>query len=179
VSLVNAPLVNAAATIHASAVLAGARALLIRGPAGSGKSRLALNLIQAAAGGRLAFARLVADDRVHVEAVHGRVIARPPAALAGLLEVRGLGIQQLQYEPMAVIAWVVDLDVAAPPRLPDAAAAQADIAGVMIRRLAVARGCDPVPLVLAAVMGGPWYPGTSGGTSGPVGNIPSPAHVAL
>jgi len=112
--------VNAAPTLHASAVLVGARALLIRGPAGSGKSRLVLGLIQAAAGGQLVFARLVADDRVHVEVVHGRLIARPPASLAGLLEVRGLGIQQLQYEPMAVISWVVDLDVAAPPRLPDA-----------------------------------------------------------
>src|SRR5262245_60264340 len=102
-----------APTIHASAVLAGARAILIRGPAGSGKSRLALNLIQAASNGKLIFARLVADDRVHLEATHDRLIARPPAALAGLLEVRGLGIQRLPYEPMAVVSWVVDLDVAA------------------------------------------------------------------
>src|SRR5262250_2032327 len=108
------------ATIHASAVLAGARAVLIRGPAGSGKSRLALNLIQAAStNSPLIFARLVADDRVHVEAAHGRLIARPPAALAGLLEVRGLGIQRLPYEPMAVVSWVVDLDVAEPMRIPD------------------------------------------------------------
>jgi HPr kinase/phosphorylase len=191
VSRVNAPLANAAPTIHASAVLVGPRALLIRGPAGSGKSRLALNLIHAAAGGQLAFVRLVADDRVHVEAVHGRVIVRPPAALAGLLEVRGLGIQQLQYEPMAVISLVVDLDVASPPRLPDAAGAQADIAGVMIRRLAVARGGDPIPLVLAIVMGDTWYPGTPGGapngtpgsgtpspgTPSHVGDAPAPAHV--
>ena len=82
-------------TIHASVVLVGAHALLIRGPSGSGKSRLVLNLIQAVSSGPLMFARLVADDRVHVRAVHGRLIARPPAALAGLLEVRGLGIRQL------------------------------------------------------------------------------------
>ena len=55
-----------APTIHACAVLVGARAFLIRGPAGAGKSRLALELIQAAGTDRLAFVRLIADDRVHV-----------------------------------------------------------------------------------------------------------------
>ena len=138
-------------TIHASAVLAGAHAVLIRGPAGSGKSRLALNLIQAASNGRLIFARLVADDRVHVEAAHDRLIARPPAALGGLLEVRGLGILELPYEPMAVVSWVVDLDVAEPMRIPDDTAAHAIVAGVRLPRLAVAPGCDPVPMVLVAV----------------------------
>jgi len=147
--------VNAPPTIHASAVLAGARAVLIRGPAGSGKSRLALNLIQAAANGQLIFARLVADDRVHVEASHDRLIARPPAALAGLLEVRGLGILHLPYEPMAVVSWVVDLGVAAPMRIPDDSTAHAVVAGVRIRRLAVAPGCDPVPMVLAAITSRP------------------------
>jgi HPr kinase/phosphorylase len=173
---------NAAPAIHASAVLAGARALLIRGPSGSGKSRLVLNLLQAADGGRLAFARLVADDRVHVQAVHGRLIARPPAPIAGLLEVRGLGILQLQYEPMAVISLVVDLDVTA-PRLPDAAAAQTDVAGVTIRRLAVASACDPLPLVLAAITGHPLYqsgdchgaPGHAGSGAGTCGFVTSVA----
>ncbi len=135
---------NAAPTLHASVVLAGARALLIRGPSGAGKSRLVLDLLQAAAAGR-----------VHVEAVNGRLIARPPAALAGLLEVRGLGIRRLPHEPIAVVSWVVDLGAAAPPRLPDTAAAHADVAGVALRRLAIPPGCDPVPLVLAAVTGHP------------------------
>jgi hypothetical protein len=163
-------------TIHATAVLVGARAILIRGPAGSGKSRLALSLIQAAAGGGLVLARLVADDRVHVESVHNRLIARPPAVLAGLLEVRGLGIQRLNYEPVAVVSWVVDLDVMAPPRLPDPATAQTEVAGVMIRQLAVACGCDPAPLVLAAVTGRPWCQGAAPGY---FGDVPAPAHVAL
>jgi HPr kinase/phosphorylase len=161
--------VNASPTIHASAVLAGARAILIRGPAGSGKSRLALNLIQAAWDARLMFARLVADDRVHVQATHDRLIAWPPAALAGLLEVRGLGIQRLPYEPMAVVSWVVDLDVATPMRMPDSAAAQTVVAGVRIRRLAVAPGCDPLPMVLSAVTSRPWQ----------LGDASVSAHVAL
>jgi serine kinase of HPr protein (carbohydrate metabolism regulator) len=58
---------NQSPSIHASAVLIGARAVLIRGPAGSGKSRLALMLLSAAKQGLLPFARLVADDRAHVE----------------------------------------------------------------------------------------------------------------
>ena len=66
------------ATVHASAVLVGARAVLIRGPSGAGKSRLALDLIEAARGGRLRFARLVGDDRVHL-----RTRRRPAAGAAG------------------------------------------------------------------------------------------------
>ena len=69
---------TAAATVHASAVLVGDRAILIRGPAGSGKSRLAAALIAAAGCGRLRFARLIADDRVWLEACHGRLLARTP-----------------------------------------------------------------------------------------------------
>lgn len=145
---------SAAATIHASAVLAGARAVLIRGPSGAGKSRLVLDLIHAAAGGLIGFARLVADDRVHVQAAHDRLIARPPAALAGLLEVRGLGIVRLPHEPMAQVALVVDLAAVAPARLPDAAAATTVVAGVSLPRLAVAAGGNPLPLVLAAVAAG-------------------------
>ena len=67
-------------SIHASAVLVGARAVLIQGPSGSGKSRLALALLHAAERRALMpFARLVADDRAHVEAAHGRLLVRPAA----------------------------------------------------------------------------------------------------
>jgi hypothetical protein len=70
-------------TIHASAVLVGARATLIRGAAGSGKSSLAFALIQAVGNGALTFARLVGDDRVHVQAVHGRLLVRPAGDARG------------------------------------------------------------------------------------------------
>jgi HPr kinase/phosphorylase len=139
-----------APTIHACAVLVGARALLVRGPAGAGKSRLALELIQAAACGRLAFVRLIADDRVHVAAAHGRLIAHAPANLAGLLEIRGIGIRRLPYEPMAVVRLVVDLATAT-ERLPQPAAAETEIEGVRLPRLAVAPGADAFSLVLAAI----------------------------
>jgi hypothetical protein len=136
-------------TIHASAVLVGARALLIRGPSGSGKSRLALDLLQAAHGGVLPFARLVADDRAQVEAINGRLLVRPPPALAGLIEVRGLGIRRVPYEPLAVAGMLVELGQTEVARVPDVTAGQAEIGGIWLPRLAVAATFDPFPMVLA------------------------------
>ena len=136
-------------TIHASAVLIGARAALIHGPAGAGKSQLALALIEAAQMGLLAFARLVADDRAHVAAVNGRLIVRPPEALAGLIEVRGLGIRRLPFEPLAVVGLVVDLAAEDAERLPAAASRSITIDGVSVPRLPVAPGSDALRLVLA------------------------------
>jgi HPr kinase/phosphorylase len=141
----------ASATVHASAVLVGARAVLIRGPSGAGKSRLALDLIQAGRTGSLPFARLVADDRVHLEAIGGRVLARPAEALAGLLEVRGAGIVRLVHESCAVVGLVVDLAAADAERLPRAETRETEIAGIKLPRLAVADGVAALPLVLSLI----------------------------
>lgn len=132
-----------APTIHASAVLIGPKAVLIRGPSGSGKSRLAWQLLQA----RLPFARLVGDDRIHVEARSGRLLVRPAVELAGLIEIHGLGIRRLDYEPVAVAAVVVDLAAAEAERLP--MADEAMLEGVKLPRLAVKSGADTLFLVLA------------------------------
>jgi serine kinase of HPr protein (carbohydrate metabolism regulator) len=136
-------------TVHASAVLMGARAILIRGPSGAGKSRLALALIEAAQAGLFPFARLVADDRVELEACHGRLLARAPRALAGLIEVAGLGIRLLPYEPVAVVRTIVDLAAADAQRLPSPPERQAVVNGVVLPRLAVASGVDPLAAVMA------------------------------
>ena len=141
-----------AATVHASAVLAGASAVLIRGPAGAGKSRLALALIHAAGSGLIDFARLVGDDRVELAAAHGRLLVHPARRLAGLIEVRGLGIRRLDYEPVAVVGLVVDLALAGAERLPDGRAGQIAIEGVNLPRLVVASGVDPLPSVLASLL---------------------------
>jgi serine kinase of HPr protein (carbohydrate metabolism regulator) len=140
-------------TVHASAVLIGARAVLIRGPSGAGKSRLALALITAAEAGHLRFARLISDDRSHLETHHGRLLVRPPAELAGLIEVRGLGIRRLSFEPVAVVGLVIDLAAPDTERLPTEASQCVIIDGIKVGRLAVAPGVDPLPLVLAAPMG--------------------------
>jgi serine kinase of HPr protein (carbohydrate metabolism regulator) len=138
-------------SVHASAVLVGARAVLIRGPSGAGKSRLALALLRAAEVGELPFAMLVADDRSRLEPRHGRLLVRPAPELTGLIEVHGLGIRRLPYEPVAVVGLVVDLAAADGERLPAQASERVTIDGIELARLAVAGGADPVPLVLAAL----------------------------
>jgi serine kinase of HPr protein (carbohydrate metabolism regulator) len=136
-------------TVHASAVLAGARAVLIRGAAGTGKSRLALALIEAAQLGLLPFARLVGDDRVHLEPCHGRLLVRPAEPLAGLVEVRGAGVRRLDYEPAAVVGLVVDLAA------PDAERMPLDrgtlISGITLPRLALRPGAEALPPVMATL----------------------------
>jgi len=134
-------------TVHASAVLVGARAFLIRGPAGSGKSQLALKLIAAAQSGLLPFARLVADDRIRLEPCHGRLLARGPDTLAGLIEVRGLGIRELPYESLAVVGGVIDLAAADAERLPKRT--DVEVVGIALPQFKVAAGHDPYPSVLA------------------------------
>jgi HPr kinase/phosphorylase len=136
-------------TIHASAVLIGARAVLIRGPAGAGKSRLAYAVIEAARTGLIAFARLVGDDRVHVEPAHGRLLARPAETLAGLIEIRGLGIRRVPYEPLAAVSLLVDLGAADAERLP--IPTDAMIAGIALPRLVVAPATNPLPILFAAL----------------------------
>ena len=136
-------------TIHASAVLVGAKAALIRGPSGSGKSRLAWNLVTAATEGLLPFARLVADDRTHLECHSGRLLARPAQALEGMVEIHGLGIRRIEFEPVAVVGLVVDLAAADATRTPGTDSITID--GITLPRLGVAAETAPLPLVLAAL----------------------------
>jgi HPr kinase/phosphorylase len=142
-------------SVHASAVLVGARAVLIRGPSGAGKSRLASALLGAAERGQIPFVLLVADDRSHLEPHHGRLLVRPAPEIKGLIEVRGLGIRRLPYEPVAVVGLVVDLAAPDGERMPAPTSARVTIDGVELARLAVAPGADPLPLVLAALTTGP------------------------
>jgi HPr kinase/phosphorylase len=143
------------ATVHASAVLVGAGAVLIRGPSGCGKSRLALDLIEAGRRGTLLFSRLVADDRVHLDEANGRLLARPAAPLAGLIEVRGIGVLRLPHEPCAAIGWVVDLAAADAGRLPEAGRRRTEIHGIELPRLAVAAGAEALPAVMTFITSSP------------------------
>lgn len=81
------------------------RAVLLRGPSGSGKSDLALRLIEG--GGRL-----VSDDQTHLARRGRSLVATPPPALAGMIEARGVGIVRLQRNQLlaqARVALLVDL----------------------------------------------------------------------
>ena len=98
--------------IHASAVAiatgSGFRAVLLRGPSGSGKTDLAVRLIDAGA-------RLVADDQSELLRRGDALIVRAPASIAGLIEVRGLGIVRVEALAEAPVALVADL--AAPAKI--------------------------------------------------------------
>ena len=107
---------------QASCVAIGGRGLLIEGPPGSGKSSLALALIDRGA-------TLVGDDGVLLEVRDGRLWALPPPNIAGLLEIRNLGLVTLPAKP-APVGLVVRLDQAV-PRLPESAE-QVELAGVNV-----------------------------------------------
>jgi serine kinase of HPr protein (carbohydrate metabolism regulator) len=140
-------------TIHASCVLIGAKAVLIRGPSGAGKSRLAWDLIRAAATGALPFARLVADDRAFVEARAGRLLVRPAPELAGLIEIRGLGIRRVPYEAVAAIGLIVDLAATDAARLPAPDSGATVISGIRLPRLAVAAEAATIGRVSGPALG--------------------------
>jgi serine kinase of HPr protein (carbohydrate metabolism regulator) len=139
------------ATVHASAVLVGNRAVLIRGPSGSGKSRLAFDLILAGRAGQIPAATLVGDDRVYLQLTQGRVVVRPARELAGLIEIRGLGIRRIDFAEQADVGLVVDLSAADAERMPAPAALFASIDGVIIPRIPVDMAFQPLPLVVAAL----------------------------
>ncbi len=142
---------SAGSSVHASAVLVGECAVLIRGPSGSGKSRLAFDLILAGRAGQIPAAILVGDDRVHLEAVQGRLVVRPARELAGLIEIRGLGIRRCDFAEQATVGLVVDLSAADAERLPGPDALFATISGISIPRIPVDLAFQPLPLVVAAL----------------------------
>jgi HPr kinase/phosphorylase len=116
-------------TLHASTVAVNGRGLLILGPSGAGKSALALQLIALGA-------LLVADDRTDLTAQSGRLTARCPAPIKGLIEARGLGLLRAPPLDEAEIALVADLSQTEDQRLPP-------------RRRITILGCE-VDLVLQA-----------------------------
>ena len=137
--------------VHASAVRVGDRAVLIRGPSGAGKSRLAFDLILAGRAGQIPPAVLVGDDRVHLEVRGGQLVAWPAHELAGLIEVRGLGIFRCEFAPEAVVGLVVDLAAADAERLPPPEALGTQIYGINLPRIPASVGHAPLPLVIAAL----------------------------
>jgi serine kinase of HPr protein (carbohydrate metabolism regulator) len=88
--------------VHGTAIAIDRKAVLLRGSPGAGKSDLALRLID---GG----ACLVSDDQVELRRAGQRILVRAPAALAGLIEVRGIGILRIDALDEAPLALCVDL----------------------------------------------------------------------
>jgi serine kinase of HPr protein (carbohydrate metabolism regulator) len=114
----------------------GARGLLIEGPPGSGKSSLALALIDRGA-------RLVGDDGVLLEERDGRLWALPPPNIAGLVEIRNVGLATFPAEA-APVALIVRLDPAA-PRLPESTE-RIILVGVSVPLVRLFPGTPALPL---------------------------------
>jgi len=97
--------------MHATCVAWDGKGALIIGPSGSGKSALGLTLMGLGCD-------LISDDRVLLASVEGSVVARCPPTIAGLIEVRGIGILNAATVPDAAIRLVVDLERTETQRLP-------------------------------------------------------------
>ncbi len=166
--------------LHATCVALDGRGgplgVLLRGASGAGKSDLALRLIDRGA-------RLVADDQCEVtiedSGAGPRLIARAPAEIAGVLEVRGLGLAEVPSLAQAPVALIVDLVAPeAVERLPGAAAEK--ILGVDLPRLALDpfEAAAPAKLDLAlrrlAQSDGPLGEPSAGPSAGPSGAAPEP-----
>ena len=116
-------------TIHATCVAIHQRGLLITGASGSGKSDLALRLIDRGA-------VLVSDDYTALTASNGKLHASPPTNIAGLLEIRHIGIVNMPYVIDVPIALAIALDEK-PQRMPDQPATL-DLLGIPVPRIALA-----------------------------------------
>lgn len=91
-----------AETFHASTVATGGRAVMITGPSGSGKSDLALRLVDRGFS-------LVSDDRTIVRRDGDRLIASAPPQIAGKLEIRGIGIIEMEATNDVPVTLLVEL----------------------------------------------------------------------
>src|SRR5689334_4368901 len=100
-----------AETVHASTVASDGRAVLITGPSGSGKSDLALRLPDRGF-------TLVSDDRTIVRKDGERLVANAPPNIAGKLEIRGIGIVDMEIATDVPVALLVEL-TSEIQRLPD------------------------------------------------------------
>lgn len=98
-------------TVHASAVSINGHAILISGRPGSGKSDLALRLIDRGA-------VLVSDDYTIVTRSEGQLLASPPETIRGRIEVRGIGLVAMPHETAVPVALVIDIDEPV-PRMPE------------------------------------------------------------
>jgi HPr kinase/phosphorylase len=128
---------------HGTCVAIDGEGVLLRGKPGSGKSDLALRLIDAGA-------RLVADDQTELRRDGERIVARAPAAIAGRIEIRGVGILSCASIAAAPLRLVVDLvSESEVERLPAAESCLYLARAIPLLRLAPFEGSTPVKIRFA------------------------------
>ena len=126
------------AVVHASCIAIGGRGVLLAGRSGAGKSDLALRLIDRGAA-------LVSDDYTELRLVGDTLLADAPAAIAGKIELRGVGIVDLPAAAGVPVCLYADLD-RTPERLPEPEAI--GIAGIEVPLVAIAALEPSAPLKL-------------------------------
>jgi len=144
------------ALVHATALSIDGAGVLLLGPSGAGKSDLALRLIE---GGAL----LVADDQVLLSEVDGSLRATAPPILAGLIEIRGVGIRRLPATASAILRLAVELVPAdRVDRLPEPAEQRYGGVALPLLRLAAFEASTPAKLRVALANLEEGQSGTSG-----------------
>jgi len=134
-----APSGETATRFHATCIAVGRDGVLLRGPPGAGKSDLALRLIGTPPPEGEPAARLVSDDQVIVQRMEDHLVARAPESIAGLMEIRGVGICRVPSADKARIVLLVDLVAReAVVRLPPDPLPTEDILGLPVRKAQLA-----------------------------------------
>ena len=136
---------NAASqTVHATAIALAGKAVLLRGAPGSGKSDLALRLVEEGAA-------LIADDQTRLSRRGGELWAQAPAALKDLMEVRGIGIVRMHALTEAPVALLIDLVAEAEmERLPEPQ--EESLLGVLLPRLKLHAAAASAPAKVRLAM---------------------------
>jgi HPr kinase/phosphorylase len=129
--------------VHATGLVLGRTGVMLRGPSGAGKSLLALMLLDRWDARGLS-ARLVADDRLDLEATAKGIVMHAPPAIAGLIELRGRGIVSRPHVGKAPLHLVVDL-VPRVERMVEEEQLVVDLMGVSLPRCPVPKAGVAVP----------------------------------
>lgn len=130
-------------TVHASTVSIGGRAVLIAGRPGSGKSDLALRLIDRGA-------VLVSDDYTIVSRSGKSLLASAPETIRGRIEIRGIGLVDMPYETSVPVSLVVDIDEPV-PRMPEPGRTRL-IANIAVPLFALAPHEDSAPIKVEQIL---------------------------
>jgi len=138
--------------VHGTCVAIAGRGVLLRGVPGSGKSDLALRFISSY---QHAGAGLVSDDQVQLNCIDGRIVARAPGTIAGMLEVRGVGIIKVSHVADALITLIMEINPGGEiERLPAAPLPFEDVLGVQVPVAALDPDEPSAPVKLKLILTG-------------------------